>query len=135
MLVLSRKLDQTIQIGDQITITVVSVKGNTVRLGISAPDHIRVARGELLGKPSGGSVAGVSSSKEVLRPSAPAAEIFELDSRPNAPVSFGLRGEKPAGPNSLADLFPPTDYQVRHLRLRLDVPAEPSPTAEDTQQV
>ncbi len=52
MLVLSRKLDQSIQIGDEITVTIVSVKGNTVRLGISAPDHIRVARSELQGRQS-----------------------------------------------------------------------------------
>jgi len=47
MLVLARKLDQSIQIGDDITVTIVAVKGNTVRIGISAPDHIRVTRSEL----------------------------------------------------------------------------------------
>ena len=47
MLVLSRKLNQEITIGDNVTITVLKVKGNTVRLGIDAPRHIRVVRGEL----------------------------------------------------------------------------------------
>lgn len=47
MLVLARKLDQSIQIGDDITLTIVAVKGNTVRIGISAPDHVRITRSEL----------------------------------------------------------------------------------------
>lgn len=47
MLVLTRKLQEKIQIGNQITITVLRVKGNTVRVGIEAPRDVRVVRGEL----------------------------------------------------------------------------------------
>lgn len=47
MLVLSRKQQQDIVIGDDIKITVLKVKGNTVRLGIEAPKNVRVVRGEL----------------------------------------------------------------------------------------
>jgi len=47
MLVLSRKIDQQIMIGDNITLTVVRVEGNRVRIGISAPRDIRILRGEL----------------------------------------------------------------------------------------
>ena len=47
MLVLSRKQNQEIHIGDQVKITVLKVKGNTVRLGIEAPRSVRVVRGEL----------------------------------------------------------------------------------------
>lgn len=47
MLVLSRKLQQEIVIGDHVKITVLKVKGNTVRLGIEAPRSVRVMRGEL----------------------------------------------------------------------------------------
>jgi len=47
MLVLSRKLQQQIKIGDQITVTILRVKGNTVRVGIAAPRDLRVIRGEL----------------------------------------------------------------------------------------
>ena len=47
MLVLTRKLQQQIKIGDQITVTILKVKGNTVRVGISAPRELRVIRGEL----------------------------------------------------------------------------------------
>ncbi len=47
MLVLTRKLQETIQIGDDVTITILKVKGRTVRLGIEAPRQVRVLRGEL----------------------------------------------------------------------------------------
>lgn len=47
MLVLSRKVDESVQIGDEITVTVLKVKGNTVRIGIDAPKSVRVVRGEL----------------------------------------------------------------------------------------
>ena len=47
MLVLSRKQQQEILVGDNVKITVLKVKGNTVRLGIEAPKSVRVVRGEL----------------------------------------------------------------------------------------
>lgn len=47
MLVLSRKPDQTIQIGDNIKITIVQVKGNQVRVAIDAPKDVQILRGEL----------------------------------------------------------------------------------------
>ena len=47
MLVLTRKLEEQIRIGDDIIISILRVKGNTVRIGIEAPREIRVVRGEL----------------------------------------------------------------------------------------
>ncbi|MCO8120827.1 carbon storage regulator [Stieleria sp. TO1_6] len=47
MLVLNRKADQEIMIGDDITVTVVRIEGNRVRIGISAPRDVRILRGEL----------------------------------------------------------------------------------------
>ena len=47
MLVLSRKVGQSIEIGDGVAITVTKVSGNRVTLGISAPDHVRILRTEL----------------------------------------------------------------------------------------
>jgi carbon storage regulator CsrA len=47
MLVLTRKLNEEILIGDDIKITLVRIKGNTVRVGIEAPRDVRVKRGEL----------------------------------------------------------------------------------------
>ncbi|MBS0198707.1 MAG: carbon storage regulator CsrA [Planctomycetes bacterium] len=47
MLVLSRQRDETIMIGDEIEITVVDIRGDKVRLGISAPSRIAVHRKEV----------------------------------------------------------------------------------------
>ena len=47
MLVLTRKLQQQIQIGENITVTILQVKGHTVRVGIEAPRETRVLRAEL----------------------------------------------------------------------------------------
>jgi carbon storage regulator len=47
MLVLSRKIGEAIAIGDKISITVVEVKGNQVRLGIEAPQDLRIYRQEI----------------------------------------------------------------------------------------
>jgi len=47
MLVLSRKLGQELVIGENIRITVNRVSGNRVTLGISAPEEVRIVRGEL----------------------------------------------------------------------------------------
>ena len=47
MLVLSRQRDETIMIGDDIEITVVDIRGDKVRLGITAPTRIAVHRKEV----------------------------------------------------------------------------------------
>lgn len=47
MLVLSRQRDETIMIGDDVEITVVDIRGDKVRLGITAPSHIPVHRKEV----------------------------------------------------------------------------------------
>lgn len=47
MLVLSRQRDQTIMIGDDVEITIVDIRGEKVRLGITAPAHIPVHRKEV----------------------------------------------------------------------------------------
>ena len=48
MLVLTRKQNEKIRLGDNITITVVRMKGKSVRLGIEAPNNVNVLRGELV---------------------------------------------------------------------------------------
>ncbi len=47
MLVLSRKQNERIRVGDSVVVTVVRVNGDKVRIGIEAPPHVRVLRDEL----------------------------------------------------------------------------------------
>jgi carbon storage regulator CsrA len=47
MLVLTRKRDEQIRIGKDVTITIVRLHGNTVRIGVEAPREVHVRRGEL----------------------------------------------------------------------------------------
>ena len=46
MLVLTRRPGEKVVVGDGITVTVVEVTGNKVRVGIDAPDQVRMLRGE-----------------------------------------------------------------------------------------
>lgn len=77
MLVLSRKKAEQIQIGDNITITVLRVKGSAVQIGVDAPSNVKILRSELSFDPpaskaaatvpvpvSAMAVAGVSSESE-----------------------------------------------------------------------
>jgi carbon storage regulator CsrA len=57
MLVLTRKPEEQIRIGDDIVITIVRVKGNTIRVGIDAPKGVRIVRGELDDKPDAKSLS------------------------------------------------------------------------------
>ena len=47
MLILTRRVGETVMIGDDVTITVLGVKGNQVRVGINAPKHVAVHREEI----------------------------------------------------------------------------------------
>ena len=65
MLVLTRKQSEKIRIGDDITITVLKTKGKGVRLGIEAPAHISVLRGELVFKLASDGAKQETDGKEI----------------------------------------------------------------------
>ena len=47
MLIVSRRIDESIKIGDNITVTIMDIKGKQARIGISAPDDVTVHREEI----------------------------------------------------------------------------------------
>jgi carbon storage regulator len=70
MLILTRRAGETVMIGSDITITVLGVKGNQVRIGINAPKDVAVHREEIFERiqseqaADGGSAAKPAATKE-----------------------------------------------------------------------
>lgn len=65
MLILTRRVGETLMIGDSVTVTILGVKGNQVRVGITAPKEVAVHREEIfqrIGRE--GSTAGGDSSPD-----------------------------------------------------------------------
>lgn len=137
MLVLSRKSEQQIVIGDQIKITVLSVKGNTVKIGVEAPEHVRVLRSEIIGRPpkdksaaetvAAPSVASLQTASKPVRNHTECAAVDPFagrvaDARPSAPVSRSGQGPVTDASPSAARLGSMAERvrQLRQAGLRLD---------------
>jgi carbon storage regulator CsrA len=103
VLVLTRKLQQQIKIGDLITVTVLRVKGNTVRIGVEAPREVRVIRGELPKTPESAESAKDGESAEhvpivtlTVNTDTGAAEVDSEDGKTTAgETSAGSRDSSP----------------------------------------
>ena len=63
MLVLSRKVGERIQIGDQISVVIVRINGNAVRVGIEAPTDMTVIRAELQQRTSQPTIATAAAAQ------------------------------------------------------------------------
>ena len=61
MLILTRRVGESLMIGDDVTITVLGVKGNQVRIGVKAPKEVAVHREEILNR-----IEEASAEKESL---------------------------------------------------------------------
>ena len=83
MLILSRRIDQRIVIDDRIEITVVDIKGEQVRIGIKAPQDVKVFRYEVFQAIQDENRAAASSQVELPTLSWP--RIGENDSKGEAP--------------------------------------------------
>ena len=68
MLILSRKKDQKIKIGDEIELWVVDIRGDTVKLGINAPRDVKVYRQEVAEEIEAANQAALSSSVDLPFP-------------------------------------------------------------------
>lgn len=75
MLVLSRKLGERVVIGGGITLTVVEVKGNRVRLAFDAPDGVRILRAELARRQDDSLEAHLNCKLNWSRTAEPALEL------------------------------------------------------------
>jgi carbon storage regulator (csrA) len=60
MLILTRRVGETLMIGDEVTVTVLGVKGNQVRIGINAPKTVAVHREEIYQRIKGETESGSS---------------------------------------------------------------------------
>ena len=76
MLILTRRVGESVVIGEDVTVTVLGVKGNQVRIGINAPKNVAVHREEIFeriksGTGRGADVAGNSEEPATPRESLP----------------------------------------------------------------
>ena len=116
MLVLTRRKNQSIVIGDDIIVTVLEVKGDQIRLGITAPRDVQVYREELLGAlPRRTSPPCSAEGAAPLRPAGPAGEP-----RDRPPPPRGLTPPLPTCP-------PAPDWHEHRFR---PVPLSSTPTRE-----
>lgn len=94
MLVLTRKLQEQIKVGENITITILRVSGKSVRVGIEAPREVRVVRAELPERSTKATTSRTSSQRSAVR-RAPLAD------------RLAARGTMLPGHDSPADVSPP----------------------------
>ena len=66
MLVLSRRVGESVVIGDDVTVTVLEVRGDVVRIGIDAPRSVAVNRAELLAEVANTNQAASSPAEEAI---------------------------------------------------------------------
>ncbi len=85
MLVLSRKDSEQIVIDDQICIKVLSIRGNTVRLGIEAPRSVSILRGEIVSQQNDSAALQVPIDDD--RPLEGACALLPILKLPQAPVT------------------------------------------------
>lgn len=92
MLVLSRKHNEKLHIGNDIVITIVRVRGDSVRIGIQAPKEIHVMRSELIGTPPKQSDASQGASeKKPSQALKPTAEEGGKGTTDNGPLAAFLK--------------------------------------------
>lgn len=67
MLILTRRVGETLMVGDDVTVTVLGVKGNQVRIGVNAPKNVAVHREEIydrIQKEQSGELPGLAAASK-----------------------------------------------------------------------
>ena len=78
MLILSRKINEKIKIGSDITLTIIEVRGDQVKIGVEAPKHVKVFREEVF---------------QAIQEENKAAAASALSAHDDLSVLFGLLGK------------------------------------------
>lgn len=78
MLILTRRVGETLMIGDEVTVTVLGVKGNQVRIGVNAPKDVSVHREEIYERIKNEKNAGAAAEST-------AEPVEEVHVEPNDP--------------------------------------------------
>ena len=121
MLVLSRKKNESIVINDDITIVVVEIRGDKVRLGVEAPKEVPVHRNEVYEairgvKPQSAPVAvKASESQPRSRPRAQSSFVRRASPTPSLSFCIDFSWREPRGPNPRFVRFHP--LTSLHLRI------------------
>lgn len=107
MLVLTRKMNEQILIGNDIKITLVRVRGNSVRIGIEAPREVRVVRGELtVHDETSGAKNGERSCEELQLSEREEAFAHPVVARPLSESKVKKAAIQSSGAVSRLDEFP-----------------------------
>jgi len=75
MLILSRRIGENVRIGEDVTVTVLEVKGNQVRIGVNAPKSIAVHREEIFQRIAHKTTLAAESPPEATTPIRPTIKI------------------------------------------------------------
>jgi carbon storage regulator len=104
MLVLSRRKDETIMIGDDVEITIVDVRGDAVRLGIKAPRDVSVHRKEIYDAIQAENIAAARESAPDGKAVGGLGDLLKGGDGLRASALGKLSGGKVAGPSPAASL-------------------------------
>jgi carbon storage regulator CsrA len=110
MLVLTRKVEEKIQIGPNITLTIVRIKGHSVQIGIEAPDQVRVLRGELAAAEdlrAEGSEFSHGGLPELPKPGTPEPARDKSEPKAECSMGHGRIGSQELGRRAPRCFFPP----------------------------
>lgn len=88
MLILTRRVGETLMIGDEVSVTVLGVKGNQVRIGIQAPKSVAVHREEIYKR-----IQREKEQGEAGQPPGPAPQSEQQDAPAEKPETEGKGSE------------------------------------------